>query len=211
MVGCYHPRVLVPAPSAQKEGDFSASAREKGVQVTAQGDWEGEPSTLSEVVTPIQIAIHNHSENPLVLRYQEFSLRAGNDGFVSSAIPPFQVNRPGVMAVNPAFPYSNFYLAPQYTPFYPSLTPWPRDFAWGPYAYDSYATAWQAALPTNDMLQKALPEGVLDKRGSITGFVYFQRLNFPVGTPAYFSLNLINANDGKKFGTVTIPFLIERK
>lgn len=57
------------------------------------------------------------------------------------------------------------------------------------------------------MLQKAIPEGVLEDNGHVRGFFYFQKIGEDVSR---FSINaeLVNAETGETFGMVTIPFIV---
>jgi hypothetical protein len=65
----------------------------------------------------------------------------------------------------------------------------------------------QVHLPTRSMLRKAIPEGVLANSASISGFLYFQK---PGGTSKpqmiSYQANLVDANTGQQFGTISIPF-----
>lgn len=62
-------------------------------------------------------------------------------------------------------------------------------------------------LPSVDMLQKALPEGVLDPGGRITGFVYFEELRD--GARIDFTIRLFDAVTGESFGALELPFIVE--
>jgi hypothetical protein len=58
------------------------------------------------------------------------------------------------------------------------------------------------------MIQKALPEGVLDPGGRVTGYPYFQNVKKDVGM-VELTNELVNAKDGEIFGVVRIPFKVE--
>jgi hypothetical protein len=57
------------------------------------------------------------------------------------------------------------------------------------------------------MLQRALPEGVVEPGGRVGGFLYFQRLEGP--GPFTFSVDLVDAKTGERLGVITIPFVAE--
>jgi hypothetical protein len=64
-------------------------------------------------------------------------------------------------------------------------------------------------LPTADMISMALPEGVLDPAGRITGFLYFEDVEDLDIASVDFTINLINADSGTQFGTVRLPFVVQ--
>jgi hypothetical protein len=63
-------------------------------------------------------------------------------------------------------------------------------------------------LPTEDMLAKGIPEGVLEPEGRISGFLYFEKLPENLDRIT-FEADLINARTGVTLGTMRIPFVIE--
>lgn len=210
--GCTHVPYLMPAPTANvvKNNQKEAFSDMRGVQVTADGDaWHGEPSDLGDVLAPVEIQITNNSGHPLRIRYREFQLLT-SAGFRSYVLPPYKIT--GSITkyepVSPGFYSSGFWLAPYYAPFYPGFGVWSGPFDWDWGYYPSYYV-WQQSLPTGDMVSKAVPEGVLENGGSIQGFLYFQKI--PKGVSgAILSYDLVDANTGKRFGTVHIPFTARR-
>lgn len=65
-------------------------------------------------------------------------------------------------------------------PYPPYYAPWPY-FGYGSYYYGPFVRYWDApyyaqVLPTEDMLRRGLPEGVLQAGGNIAGYVYFQNV-----------------------------------
>lgn len=106
----------------------------------------------------------------------------------------------------PAFTYNGFYTAPTYSPMWTGLTAWSGPFDADPLYYDTYYSKWPVQLPTADMVASALPEGVIQPNGSISGFVYFQ--DVPEGVERVdLRLDLVDANTGERFGQISIPFL----
>jgi hypothetical protein len=89
---------------------------------------------------------------------------------------------------------------------YPGFAPWPYGaWAYDPLYYDRWYGSWPRTLPTQDMIEQALPEGAVAEGGSISGYVYFQ---MPEGREPQvtFEMTLVDAQNGEAFGTVRIPF-----
>jgi hypothetical protein len=120
-------------------------------------------------------------------------------------------SRPVRIVVRPAFGFRYFYYAPYWNYAYPGLTPWP--YAWAPNIgyYSTYYPYMRAVhLPTQSMLQKGLPEGVIGAGGYVEGFLYFRRVS-PDLHNVDFVGDLQNANTGNRIATIQIPFRVESK
>jgi hypothetical protein len=211
LVGCASTPELVPAPGAQPAPPGpgkGAIAEVHGVTVIARSDaWSGFPPDLDRV-TPILVTIENNSSVPLRLRYNEFRLEAQETGETFAAIPPFDIRGTEVEPIT-ALGYSGFWVAPYYAPFYPGLRPYYGAFPFDHYYYDTYYPTWvDIQLPTGDMIQKALPEGVLDPGGRVTGYLYFHNVK-RTAKVVVFTDELVNASTGDAFGTIRIPFEVE--
>ncbi|QDG49522.1 hypothetical protein FIV42_01850 [Persicimonas caeni] len=78
----------------------------------------------------------------------------------------------------------------------------------GTYYSRYYPLYAEYQLPTGEMLVRALPEGVIDPGGRITGFVYFEDLESIEPTPdrVTFRYVLVDAEANRRFGVVEIPF-----
>ena len=88
-------------------------------------------------------------------------------------------------------------MAPYYSAVYSTMG------VYDPYYYDAYETYYaDIDLPTPEMLQHALPEGVVDPGGSVTGFIYFEDVSDDVPR-VEFRGQLVDASTG------TIPFAVE--
>ena len=203
---------LVPAPQAvHLSGNPNTGTSDLvGVRlVVTNQQWDGMPVDLANVVTPLYVVLENHSGIPLRVRYQDLEV-TGPTGFRVAALPPYQIQRPSVVypATAPFYPSIGFYIAPPYSAYYPGLPLWggPYDYDLG--WYDSYAS-WQPALPTADMLRKAILEGVLQDGGNVSGFLYLPRID-AVGQEVRISFKLVNANTGKEFGQITVPLLVRK-
>jgi len=203
---------LLPAsghPSAVGRKSLAVESR-SGVTVTADGSvWDSSPKNLATELTPVWVTLHNETGRSLRVQYDEFTLR-GASGAVYIALAPYAA---GTSGARPAFQvqdggdFDKFQVAAYLAPSYPWLPVWTGPLPHGP-SIDS--VAWRAGLPTDSMLERALPEGVLENGGSVSGFLYFQKVDaresratFQAGlqepTPAWQPIRQVAAID--------IPFL----
>jgi hypothetical protein len=130
---------------------------------------------LSEVI-PLLVSIENNSSSALRIRYQEFALGTPAGKWLN-ALPPFAIEGEEVVALRSpyAYPVNGFWVAPYLSGYYPFFPRFVGPFAYDPFFYDTYyPSIRRVPLPTGDMVQKVLPEGVLDPGGRITGFLYFE-------------------------------------
>lgn len=58
------------------------------------------------------------------------------------------------------------------------------------------------------MLAQGIPEGVLEPKGHISGFLYFDKLPENLERLTFES-DLVNAQTGESFGTIRIPLLVK--
>lgn len=201
--------------AAQIEPEEQNARTVAGVRVEVKADaWSGFPLELTEVI-PLLVTIENNGAVPIRLRYPEFSL-AGN-GERSAALPPFEIRGTeaepiGTTLLDPyPFALSGFYVAPHLSRFYPGLVPFGGAFAFDPLYFDRYYPAFvRVRLPTGDMIQKALPEGVLEPGGKVTGFLYFEDIDVEGKEDlATFALDLVNASTQGHVATVRLPLEID--
>ncbi len=252
MAGCAaHRAYLVPAPTdTLTQSGHAAVADVQDVRVVVTPNaWNGDPSDLSEHVTPLKVRIENHGKRPIRLTYDDFNLQ-GPDGKLFADLPPSSIkgseyvgeNRPETQAqylptafqkkggaapapapappsaspqprtvvVVPDFDYDDFYYAPYWGYAYDGLSPWPYGWApdWG-YYNTWYPYMQKIKLPTQSMLRKGIPEGVIAPGGYVTGFLYFKRVD-PKIPQVEFTAKLQDARTGQKFGTVAIPLLVKK-
>lgn len=207
---CSQPE-LSPAPAANAVPGLGqgAVATEAGVRVEARTDaWSARPENLETEVTPILVRITNQSSMPLRLRYNEFHL-VGPGGQSFAAIPPFSLEGEVTRPINrPAFASTGFSVAPYLGGYYPGITRFGGAFAPDPIYYGTYGTRFRdLELPTDQMLELALAEGVLDPGGEVQGFLYFEEAG-ELANRVSFRTELVNASTGDQFGTATIPFVV---
>ena len=213
---CAERHYFVPASRANvvPNAPYTGRATVAGIAMDVKvNSWRGDPADLESIVTPVKLTVTNEGNHPLSLRYKDFTL-SNPTGVQSSALPPFKIRAYETEAqpepIVPAFAYRNFLLYPYYGFYGPSLAFWPDDWGWDSAWYGTYFGYWQKSLPTADMLQKAIPEGVLNPNGSLSGYLYFQRV--PGTAPALeFDAALIDARTHDRIGKIGIPFETESK
>jgi hypothetical protein len=105
----------------------------------------------------------------------------------------------------PALPV---WIAPWHSRFCRSrLGVWPGPFPLDAPYYAATFPAWPSGLPNEEIVSRALPEGVLDPGGRVDGFLYLR--DRPRGTQLTFLAALVDASTGQPFGTVQIPFVVK--
>jgi hypothetical protein len=177
-----------------------ASSAAAGVHVTTnRNEWRG--WTLVPALVPLPITIDNDSSRPLRIRYREIWLATAG-GARAAALPAIDLAGKGP-PVPRRYPYvwSGFYLAPHLIRFY-------RGFWTGRWTIDDDAEHYEMRFrelttlmsPTTEMVHRALPEGVLEPAGYITGVLYFRK---PAGT-ATLVVDLVDAASAERFGTVEV-------
>ena len=153
-----------------------AAESRSGVTVTADGSaWDSPPKKLVTEVTPVWVTLQNATGRPLRIQYDEFTLR-GASGATYMALAPYvlraSTSKP-VFEVPDGGYFDKFQVAAYLAPFYPWLQVWNGPLPYGP---SIYSVPWRASLPTASMLDRALPEGVLENGGTASGYLYFQRV-----------------------------------
>jgi hypothetical protein len=170
--------------------------------------WHGIPADLAATVTPLLVRIENMGASDVLIRYDHFEL-TDPLGRSFEAIPPFELDETVAepVEVTPRYPLGRFRVAPHLRPFYRTLVPFEEQFAVDPVFWERYRTEWvNIDLPTADMVQMVLPEGVLEPGGVATGFVYFEPLT---EDPAQVSLDYrLVTPAGDDLGRVSIPFVV---
>jgi hypothetical protein len=113
----------------------------------------------------------------------------------------------GPRANEPRFRHKGFYVAPNVEPLYPGIAAWPYFYPWDGTYYDRLYAEWPRTLPTMDMVNEALPAGVLDQGGSISGFLYFQKV-VNREPRVEFEMKLVDANGNVPMGEARIPLVV---
>jgi hypothetical protein len=212
-VGCGRTQAkLTPAPSAavvpgRGRGAETVAA---GVRVVARaGAWAWEPRDLETKATPILIELANDGDGPMLVRYNHVTLTDAA-GHKFAAMPPYDIDATMSEAFtvrNPYYGFSRFAVAPYLRRWYPGFLGYDGTFGYDASYYSPYMTRYrEVKLPTADMVQRALPEGVLSPGGRAQGFVYFEALDRDAGTVTL-SVDIVNATTGSTVATASIPFV----
>jgi hypothetical protein len=170
---------LLPASghtSAMGRSSLAVESR-SGVTVTADGSvWDSSPKTLATELTPVWVTLHNETGRSLRVQYDEFTLR-GESGATYIALAPCVLpasRSSAVFQVQDGGDFDKFQVVPYLAASYPWLPVWNGPLPHGP---SIHSVAWRAGLPTDSMLERALPEGVLGNSGNVSGFLYFQKVD----------------------------------
>lgn len=201
--------VLRPAPEAVRvvgRADAALGA-DAGVTIVASADaWRGYPGELDDVVTPMLLTFTNDSDRRLALRYEALGLVTPG-GVLYAAVPPFEVTGVVYEAVEQGD------IAGGFTPYYhyswyPGGSIYGGSLMYRPYP-GPYTALERVPMPSGDMVQKALPEGVIAPGGRVSGFVFFEKVEDV--RRVTFVARLIDAGTGEQFGEVALPFVVERR
>jgi hypothetical protein len=190
---CAHEKILEPAagaPFASGRQDVAETAV-AGVTVEVAADsWKGDPHNLGSLFTAVRVTLQNDSGKALRVSYRDFKL-SGASGSQYAAIAPDEAR--GAVDAAPQYPYRDSALESMSGPVgYPLI-------------HDGYYEASSERLPTQDMLSQALPEGMVQDGGKVTGFIYFPSVTDREAA-VEFDMMLLDASDGEAFGRVAIPF-----
>ncbi len=207
-------RPAAEATPAALRGE-AAVAADSGVQVAAStGAWEARPFDLETELTPVLVEILNQSSRPLRIGYEAFWFSSQRGRIVRrlTALQHSGADRPaGLRAGNLTTLIRGFGGAPYLRGYYPMLGIYSGPFAFSDGYYGTYLPVWSGyrriELPTEDMLERALPEGVVEPGGRVGGFLYFQRIKG--AGPFTFNADLVDARSGERFGGIVIPFVAE--
>ena len=219
--GCIPETQLRPDPSAQRlQGDKDAARAEaSGVQLVADGAaWKGMPENLERSLTPVRVTLENRSGRPVRLAYGDFALVSPESHFRYAAIPPLTLSGASLSSGYGGSGREDFLpLGPGpgwgYGPYgrYASGGRWGRGPFIGPYRDPfypyPYAAQCEERLPTQDMLEQALPEGTLEDGGRVEGFLYFQGVAARESR-VVLQARLVDASSGEPLGTLDIPFQV---
>ena len=193
------------APAGRGQGAVASNA---GVRVEVRSRaWTGEPENLETEITVLHVTLANRSQRPMLVRYQDIKVTQG--GVAYAAIAPYDIDEDVEEDYYFAdYPYQRYRVAPHLARYYPRSHV-ADPFWWDdPYYYhwSSWPTYVSIELPTPDMVEAALPEGVLAPGESIAGFLYFEELDDDVAD-VRFTVDLIDASNRSRFGRIAVPFV----
>jgi hypothetical protein len=210
--GCGH-GTMVPAPSASivPNAPSAAYSIADGVRCSANvGAWSGKPDEIPSFVVPVKVRIKNDSGKPIRVRYQDFALM-GKKGRSYRPVPVLPLDptaRQQIPELEPMYESWKFFVAPGFHDVYARLQPWNAPLERDEELYDRLFDLWGKRRPTRDVLRLALPEGVLDDGGILTGYLFFEsplaredRVTFEAS---------FNGGDGRTtIASIEIPFKVE--
>jgi hypothetical protein len=161
-------------------------------------------------MTPVLFQIENRSDHYLLVDYDAFRMETAS-GTTYAALPPFSIDESDIRPLaNPRYPHTGFNVAPYLSRYYTGVAPYGTDTFDRAY-YDRYYPYWRSGtyvdLPTEDMLNSALPAGVVAPDGKAGGFVYFE--DMVEMEPVDVTMTFRDAATGERFGSVSIPFVPE--
>lgn len=208
LAGCAGPQRFIPAVEVERaSGDPSAAVvNRSGVTVVADADeWDAYPPDLQRVMTPVYVRIMNDGDREVAVRYQDFRL-VTDRGRELTPVPPLASDRLGRVAVLPQPEARGFRWAPYYRDLFgDDMDYWTGGFAFDPYYYDRYST-WRSDLPTTPMVERALPEGVLEPGGWVTGYLYFPKVENGARRVTL-HVELASPEGEAEVASIAIPFL----
>jgi hypothetical protein len=168
--------VLVPAPPAQiiSGAPKAAFQEEAGVGCSADtGAWPERAAKPPDSVVAVKVRVRNRSGKPIHLLAEDFVL-VGKSGEKYRALPVLPLDGETLPRLKPVYASVKFYVAPRLSAAYPTLEPWSGGLARDQVLYDREFDRWGKQRPTLDMIRMALPEGVLEDGGLISGFLFFE-------------------------------------
>jgi len=205
--------VLAPASSATvvPNAPTAAFSVADGVRCSANvGAWNGREGVLAEFVVPVKVRIKNESGQPIRVLYEQFAL-LGKKGRSYRPIPVLPVDdevRKRVEPMRPMYASTGFFVAPRFHDVYATLDPWSAPLQRDEALHAELFHRWGKRPPDRQMMREALPEGVLENGGIVTGFLFFEspldredRVTFQAD---------FDAGDGqRKVASIDIPFRVE--
>lgn len=208
----------------EDEYDYREDPREIVTKVKEQVEvrvgtdmWDGEEMVAKNVI-PLKVTVDNANEDPIIVSYKEFDLE-NNDGREYSVMPLYKydvdldrlvLDKDFHVIPEPYYEQTNFYVYPFYEPAYSGIETTDFDYVLDPEIQQKYFlwNAMDKELPTQNMRMKALTEGVLDKDGIVSGYLYFEDV-LPTDEKVTFNFDIVNANTGEKEATIKIPYYVE--
>lgn len=193
--------------------DHTALASDAGISVAIDyREWPGE-ARITEDVTPLRVAIDNFSDEPITVRYGQFML-LGTSNTTYHALAPFEIDGAVIakpvkvpQLLHPQIEHRRFRVYDPYRSVYPRLDPFTGSYQ-DPY-YSRQPIHWpRHELPTDEMLERALPEGVIEPQGRLAGYLYFERVDDDepgVSFHAVFS----TPENGDVIATIDAPFEVQ--
>jgi len=202
---------VTPPPRDPPDADWTAGGAAvmnvKGVRLLARGGaWRGTPANLGADVTPIEVRIENASGKPIRVLYERFALVAG-DGRTFYPLPllPLAAGTAKMPAVQPAYADDHFFVAPRLRTAYVTLPVWGHTLPQDESLYRLDYQKWNQHLPTPNIIDEGLPEGVLANGGTVSGFLYFDG-EARGEHDLVFQADVEDSDGDARVALITIPF-----
>lgn len=216
LAGCVSVAEIVPAPHLAENGGNKIIREVNNIHIeVSTSAWKGDPAIETEV-TPIKVRLENKSKKMLRFSVSDFAFVDSASNKYYSALPLYNIKgsieKPVVVPGYPIIPrpyfyYYDFHVAPYYGPIYPDIPPFYGPFNYDPFYYQQHYTYWiDIELPTREMYEQALPDGVLDPGGKVEGFLYFEKIS-PRPATLYFQAKFKD-EDKQLIGEASLPFLV---
>jgi hypothetical protein len=192
------PRTLAPAAAP----GAAAGHLVAGVQVQLEpAAWRWGELAFERTLAPVRVTVTNQGRQPVLVRYHQFVLRS-TFGELLAPEPPYRVaGEPELVRLdrgaNRGFEY-----APWSPRQYGDAVRLPTD----PRYFRQRDAEAPVILPFDDVMSGALPEGILQPGGTVTGFLYFPEHR--PGTDLTFLADVVDAGTGRVEGTVAIPVVV---
>jgi hypothetical protein len=209
-VACAHGE-LVPARKAKRVAGAptAAYAVVEGVRCSANvGAWSESGDELPDGIVPVKVRIKNDSGKPIRVMHEDFVF-TGKNGRTYRPVPVLPLDRDvPVPSVRPMYAASNFYVAPSFRRAYRQLEPWPSALERDDELYERQFQRWGNQRPSLETIRMALPEGVLEDGGVITGFLFFES---PLSRESNvtFQAEFDHGRNGDLVSSIEIPFAVE--
>jgi hypothetical protein len=215
-LGCAtNPARLTPAAGASISATSpnTAVTEQSGVRVRVESQaWPG-PVSITREVTPLKLTVENNGSMPVAIRYDRLYL-VRDDGDRSAALPPFAAKTEAAEAIAPPlrpapsvwFTHRGFLVAPYLRYYYPGLRPFGYPYTFDSPYYERHLDYWaQRQIAMDEVRRHAIPEGVVEPGGHVTGFVYFEDVGDDASRVT-FHADLPNPRDGLSAASLTVPF-----
>jgi hypothetical protein len=158
----------------------AAVAAENEIEVIAQTRvWPGDVR-IFDVLEPVRVRIANSSKTAVQVRYEHFRLVAP-DGEVFGALAPLSARGEPASklrrtVITPRFEFTSYRVAPYYDHTFCGIRVYDGPFAFHRASYAASLGILAKVLLSPEMLEWALPEGVLRSGGYVDAYLYFPRV-----------------------------------
>lgn len=209
---------LEPATAADEVRFLERAARgQEGdiVMIAQAAAWPGD-AIITQKVSPLRLRIENHGEVPVAVHLGKIALE-GSSGRTYLAVPPVLLSgsvdhtAPPPTPLTPGYEASRFVIASKYRTIYPR-----RSAYGGTFNYDLNDNRmrygyWdiEELLPTPEMIGNALPEGVLESGGDVTGWVYFEKVDQDAETQVALAAAIMPVEGQVPLAEFEVPFVTE--